>query len=90
MNRRNKLNVTDLHENNLPEPQNDVQEEVTSFSIELLYHREYHNDLPIIEREREKRSSKLSANFLTEHINAEQRRLVVVFMIRLGVSTVKN
>ncbi|KAK1137370.1 hypothetical protein K0M31_001882 [Melipona bicolor] len=85
VNRRNKLNVTDFNENNLLEPRNDLQEEVSPFPAELLYHGEYHNDLPIIEHEREKRSSKLSANFLTEHINAEQRRLVVVFMIRLGI-----
>ncbi|KOX81137.1 hypothetical protein WN51_10062 [Melipona quadrifasciata] len=85
VNRRNKLNVTNFNENNLLEPRNDLQEEVSPFTAELLYHGEYHNDLPIIEREREKRSSKLSANFLTEHINAEQRRLVVVFMIRLGI-----
>ncbi|CAK9824830.1 G2/mitotic-specific cyclin cig1 [Anthophora retusa] len=55
------------------------------FPAALAYHTEYLEDLPIVEREREKLSPVLSRNFLLErHINAEQRRLVVVFMLHLG------
>ncbi|XP_017796566.1 PREDICTED: uncharacterized protein LOC108577860 [Habropoda laboriosa] len=55
------------------------------FPAALQYHTEYIDQLVIVEREREKKSPALSKNFLTEcHINAEQRRLVVIFMIHLG------
>lgn len=57
-----------------------------SLPIEFLYHTEYHEDLPIVEQQREKRSIRLSANFLRRRVNAEQRRLVVIFMIHVGVS----
>ncbi|CAK9794622.1 G2/mitotic-specific cyclin-B [Anthophora plagiata] len=55
------------------------------FPAALVYHTEYLEDLPIVERDREKLTPVLSKNFLTErHINAEQRRLVVIFMLHLG------
>ncbi|XP_076678034.1 uncharacterized protein LOC143374070 isoform X2 [Andrena cerasifolii] len=54
------------------------------FPFQLLYHMEYHEYVPIVEREREERSPRLSENFLGQHINAEQRKLVVIFLIRLG------
>lgn len=55
------------------------------FPAALAYHTEYLEDLPIVERDREKLSPVLSRNFLLErHINAEQRRLVVIFMLHLG------
>ncbi|XP_017765246.1 PREDICTED: uncharacterized protein LOC108554466 isoform X2 [Eufriesea mexicana] len=61
------------------------KEEEDTFPHELSCHAEYHDDLPTIEREREKRSPRLSANFLTKHVNVDQRRLVVVFLLRLGM-----
>nr|XP_034179303.1 uncharacterized protein LOC117603872 [Osmia lignaria] len=55
-----------------------------SLPVELLYHTEYHEDLPNVEHQREKRSIRLSANFLQRRVNVEQRRLVVIFMIHVG------
>lgn len=69
---------------------NDFKEEIDLFPPELLYHGEYHDELPMIERERERKAPQLSNNFLTRHINAEQRRLVVIFIIRLGVSRTRK
>ncbi|XP_050484650.1 uncharacterized protein LOC126870718 isoform X4 [Bombus huntii] len=69
----------------LLECRNDLKEEVDLSPPELLYHGEYHDELPMIERERERKAPQLSSSFLTRHINAEQRRLVVIFIIRLGI-----
>ncbi|CAL7935400.1 unnamed protein product [Xylocopa violacea] len=55
------------------------------FPVQLFCHAEYYNDVPIVESERDERSPQLSANFLMDHINAEQRRLVVNFLIRVGM-----
>lgn len=57
-----------------------------SFAGELVCNADYHTDLPIVEREREERAPRLSANFLKQHVNAEQRALIVAFMLHLGVS----
>lgn len=57
------------------------------FPHELSCHEEYRRDFLAIEREREERSPRLSANFLTEHVNVDQRRLVVVFLLHIGVSS---
>ena len=54
------------------------------FPFPLLYHKEYHDDVPMVEREREERSPRVSEDFLRRHINADQRKLVVIFLIRLG------
>ncbi|XP_076395028.1 uncharacterized protein LOC105663339 isoform X1 [Megachile rotundata] len=56
-----------------------------SLPVELLFHAEYLEDLPIIEQQREERSVRLSVNFLRGNVNAEQRRLVIIFMISVGV-----
>lgn len=44
--------------------------------------------MPEIEREREERAPKLSSRFLHENINAEQRKVIVEYLIRLGVSRI--
>nr|XP_033205846.1 uncharacterized protein LOC117166189 [Bombus vancouverensis nearcticus] len=69
----------------LLECRKDFKEEIDLSPPELLYHGEYHDELPMIERERERKAPQLSSSFLTRHINAEQRRLVVIFIIRLGI-----
>lgn len=74
----------------LLEYRKDFKEEIDLSPPELLYHGEYHDELPMIERERERKAPQLSNSFLTRHINAEQRRLVVIFIIRLGVSRAKK
>nr|XP_033342803.1 uncharacterized protein LOC117229941 isoform X2 [Megalopta genalis] len=50
----------------------------------LTCNADYHADLPIVEREKEYLAPKLSGNFLMVHVNAEQRKVIVKFMIRLG------
>lgn len=65
-----------------------VREERDACCLDLLYHTEYNDDLAIVEREREERSPRLSDGFLSRHINAEQRRLMVAFMLHLGVSAI--
>lgn len=87
---RSKYNTSPSTEGELLERQNDRKKEIDAFPAELLYNEEYHDELPIIEGEKEQNAPKLSRNFLTRHINAEQRRLVVMFIIRLGVSRVKK
>nr|XP_031847354.1 uncharacterized protein LOC116433419 [Nomia melanderi] len=57
---------------------------LSSFAGELVCNADYHADLPIIEREREERAPPLSDSFLKQHVNAEQRALVVAFMLHLG------
>lgn len=88
--RRKKYNTNVPKKGELLEPRNNFNEEIKFFPAELLYHGEYLDELPLIEHEREQRAPQLSDNFLTKHINAEQRRLVVIFIIRLGVSRVKK
>ncbi|XP_060825019.1 uncharacterized protein LOC132911979 [Bombus pascuorum] len=83
--RRKKYNTNVPKKGELLEPRNNFNEEIKFFPAELLYHGEYLDELPLIEHEREQRAPQLSDNFLTKHINAEQRRLVVIFIIRLGV-----
>ncbi|XP_053977346.1 uncharacterized protein LOC128875628 [Hylaeus volcanicus] len=61
-----------------------MSEAMKSLPPELYYNMEYHNETPIVELEREERSPKLSVNFLKRHVNPEQRRLVVAFLINLG------
>lgn len=88
--RRSKYTTSASNKGELLERRNDFKEEIDPFPAELLYHAEYHDELPMIEREREQKAPQLSRNFLTRHINAEQRRLVVIFIIRLGVSRRKK
>ncbi|KZC11091.1 PREDICTED: uncharacterized protein LOC107189249 [Dufourea novaeangliae] len=57
---------------------------VHAFPSELLCHAEYHNEMPGVEREREERAPRLSANFLRVYMNTEQRKLVVMFLISMG------
>lgn len=78
INRQNNLKKLEFNEIIPPER--------NSSFCDLMFYMEYFDDTPMIEREREERSPRLSANFLTKHINPEQRRLVVAFMIRIGVS----
>ncbi|XP_078051384.1 uncharacterized protein LOC144477529, partial [Augochlora pura] len=45
---------------------------------------DYHADLPIVEWEKENLSRRLSTKFLKEHVNAEQRKIIVIFLLRFG------
>ncbi|XP_076295020.1 uncharacterized protein LOC143216111 isoform X2 [Lasioglossum baleicum] len=56
----------------------------TSIRAELFWNTAYHADLLIIEREKEEREPRLSTNFLREHVNADQRTLIVMFLLHLG------
>lgn len=55
---------------------------------ETMYIRDYLEDTPDTERKKEDNAPKLSSRFLRENVNAEQRRLVVGYIIRLGVSVI--
>lgn len=50
------------------------------------YERDYLEDVLDAERMREENAPRLSSRFLRENINAEQRRIIVKYIIRLGVS----
>ncbi|XP_078039269.1 uncharacterized protein LOC144471265 [Augochlora pura] len=50
----------------------------------VICNADYHADLPIVEWEKENLSPRLSAKFLKEHVNAEQRKIIVIFLLRLG------
>ncbi|XP_076241055.1 uncharacterized protein LOC143183420 [Calliopsis andreniformis] len=75
-------NKKDLESQEIQE--RDPSKDYDNFAYELLYHAEYHDDLPIVEYEREELSPRLSDDYLKKHLNGEQRRLVVMFMIRIG------
>lgn len=47
---------------------------------------DYLRKLPDTEREREESAPKLSSSFLRENINAQQRKIIVKYLIHLGVS----
>ncbi|CAL1673815.1 unnamed protein product [Lasius platythorax] len=49
------------------------------------YEYDYLDDVPHMERQREDNAPKLSSRFLKENVNANQRRVVVGYLIRLGV-----
>ncbi|XP_043263886.1 uncharacterized protein LOC122404067 [Colletes gigas] len=66
------------------EPPRCFSEAMDSLPPDLYYNVEYLDELPIVELEREKQSPKLSNNFLKQHMNAEQRKLVVAFLIHAG------
>jgi len=53
---------------------------------ETPYERDYLEDVLDTERKREDNAPKLSSHFLRGNVNAEQRRLIVGYVIRLGVS----
>lgn len=60
-----------------------------STNIEVLddiqsYEHDYLDDVPYMERQREDNAPKLSSRFLKENVNANQRRIIVGFLIRLG------
>ncbi|XP_011646641.1 uncharacterized protein LOC105433176 [Pogonomyrmex barbatus] len=46
---------------------------------------DYLGDVPDTERKRDDNAPKLSSRFLRDNVNAEQRRLIVGYIIRLGV-----
>lgn len=50
------------------------------------YEYDYLDDVPYMERQREDNAPKLSSRFLKENVNANQRRVIVGYLIRLGVS----
>ncbi|XP_077259258.1 uncharacterized protein LOC143895786 isoform X2 [Temnothorax americanus] len=52
---------------------------------EAMYIHDYLEDVPETERKKEENSPRLSSRFLRENVNAEQRRLIVGYIIRLGV-----
>ncbi|XP_071559958.1 uncharacterized protein [Temnothorax nylanderi] len=52
---------------------------------ETMYIRDYLEDVPETERKKEENAPRLSSRFLRENVNAEQRRLIVGYIIRLGV-----
>ncbi|KAM0730700.1 G2/mitotic-specific cyclin-1 [Formica fusca] len=49
------------------------------------YEYDYLEDVPHMEREREDNAPKLSFRFLKQSVNADQRRIIVGYLIRLGV-----
>ncbi|XP_050448849.1 uncharacterized protein LOC126850185 [Cataglyphis hispanica] len=49
------------------------------------YEYDYLEDVPQMEREREDNAPKLSFRFLKQSVNADQRRIIVGYLIRLGV-----
>ncbi|XP_070154834.1 uncharacterized protein [Polyergus mexicanus] len=49
------------------------------------YEYDYLEDVPHIEREREDNAPKLSFRFLKQSVNADQRRIIIGYLIRLGV-----
>jgi len=53
---------------------------------ETPYERDYLEDIPETEYKRNINAPRLSPHFLRENVNAEQRRIVVGYIIRLGVS----
>lgn len=53
---------------------------------ETIYVCDYLEDVPDTERKKEDNAPKLSSRFLRENVNPEQRRLIVGYIIRLGVS----
>lgn len=57
---------------------------------ETPYERDYLEDIPDTERKRDDNAPRLSSCFLRENVNAEQRRLVVGYIIRLGVSLTRH
>lgn len=57
---------------------------------ETMYVCDYLEDIPDTERKKEDNAPKLSSRFLRESVNAEQRRLIVGYMIRLGVSVMRH
>lgn len=50
------------------------------------YEYDYLEYVPDVEREREKNTPKLSFNFLKQNVNADQRRIIIGYLIHLGVS----
>lgn len=52
---------------------------------ETPYERDYLEDVPDTERMRENNAPKLSSRFLRDNVNPEQRKLIVGYIIRLGV-----
>ncbi|XP_012055545.1 PREDICTED: uncharacterized protein LOC105618621 [Atta cephalotes] len=57
---------------------------------ETPYERDYLEDIPETEYKRNINAPRLSPHFLRENVNAEQRRIVVGYIIRLGVSIILN
>ncbi|CAL7948561.1 unnamed protein product [Xylocopa violacea] len=80
---RDKYQLAELDRIERTKPTSNVKQR-DSFSSQLLYPADYRDDLLIIESERDIRSPRLSSDFLKKHINAEQRRLVVNFLLHLG------
>lgn len=50
------------------------------------YEYDYLDAVPYVEHERESNTPKLSFHFLKQNVNADQRRIIVGYLIRLGVS----
>lgn len=63
-----------------------INEHNLDIICETPYERDYLEDVPDTERKREDDAPRLSSRFLRENVNAEQRRLIVGYIIRLGVS----
>ncbi|XP_076759008.1 uncharacterized protein LOC143428173 [Xylocopa sonorina] len=78
---RNRLQIAEIHQIKVE----GTAKQQDCFPVQLFCHAEYYDDVSIVESERDKQSPQLSANFLMNHINAEQRRLVVHFLIRVGM-----
>lgn len=53
-----------------------------------MYVRDYLEDVPDTERKKENNAPRLSHFFLRKNVNAEQRRLIVGYIVRLGVSSI--
>ncbi|KYN23277.1 hypothetical protein ALC57_04150 [Trachymyrmex cornetzi] len=52
---------------------------------ETPYERDYLEDIPETERKRDINAPRLSPHFLRENVNAKQRRIVIGYIIRVGI-----
>ena len=65
-----------------------VRKEDIDEDIDRKYDYDYMDDIPSMERQRDDNAPNLSTRFLTENVNAEQRRIVVGYLIRIGVNMI--
>lgn len=74
------------YEKHMMKPSTVQENDVEFICSEIMYIQDYLEDIPDTERTKEDNSPKLSSRFLRENVNAGQRRLIVGFLIRIGVS----
>ncbi|XP_012529873.1 uncharacterized protein LOC105833023 isoform X1 [Monomorium pharaonis] len=64
--------------------EDELDDYYTLYEVTCNIVRDYLQDVPDTERDREKNAPRLTSRFLHENINAEQRRIIVKYIIRLG------